>query len=455
MRILAYKSDLVIITKISFIGAYLAGLLSVGSKDEKFKGFFAMTNHAGIFPTFFLSGFECSTFCWKDHGRRDLVDETQHRQFVEDDYRLLSELGIAVAREGIPWPMVENNGSYDFSMIDPMIEQMNRFHILPIWDLCHYGYPDGADPFSEEFAHQFANYCRSVAEYVVPRVRGPHFFTPINEISFFADCGGEWGWIAPYRKDAQACKDLRFSLCRAAIAGVRAIREVAPEARMIHVDPLVQVVAPQDRPDLADEARNETFVETFYGWDIIAGKRHPELGGSSEILDIVGVNCYAFGQMEYAEGGPHKALQPHADGIVPLCDLLQRAWDNYHRPIIIAETSGLREGRPAWLKDVMEEALAAVDRGIDLHGVCLYPAVDMPDWHTGEWLHMGLCDVVEVNGRLIRVPYQPYVDELRRWQKLLNRVTVLDDDPFDTPVDLDDVVAAAKRLQTKADKDWS
>jgi hypothetical protein len=26
----------------------------------------------GIFPTFFMSGFECSTFVWKDKGRRDL-----------------------------------------------------------------------------------------------------------------------------------------------------------------------------------------------------------------------------------------------------------------------------------------------------------------------------------------------------------------------------------------------
>ena len=103
----------------------------------------------------------------------------------------------------------------------------------------------------------------------------------------------------------------------------------------------------------------------------------------------------------------------------------------------------------------MEESLAAVDHGIDLHGVCLYPAVDMPDWHTGEWLNMGLCDVVEEEGRLRRVPYEPYIQELRRWQKLLKRVTVLDEDPFDEPVDLDDVVAAAKQLQTEPDKDWS
>ena len=411
-------------------------------------------NHPGLFPTFFLSGFECSTFCWQDQGRRDLVDETQHRVHADEDYALLRELGIAVAREGIPWPMVDSGGRYDFSAIDPMIEAMNRHQILPIWDLCHYGYPDDADPFSGAFAGRFADYCRAATEYVVPRVRGPHFFTPINEISFFSDCGGEWGWIAPFQKDVDSRAKLRLALCRAAIAGVKAIREVAPEARVIHVDPLVQVVAPADRPDLREQALHETFQDTFYAWDVLAGLRHPELGGSPEILDIVGANCYAFGQMEYAPHGPHKALKPHDDGIVPLCDLLQRAWDRYHRPIIIAETSGLGEGRPAWLKDVMEESLAAVDRGIELHGVCLFPAVDMPDWHTGEWLHNGICDVVEEAGRLRREPYAPYVEELRRWQTLLKRTTTLDDDPFDEPVELDDVVAAAKKLQMEPDKSF-
>ena len=52
----------------------------------------------GIFPTFFMSGFECSTFLWKDRGRRDLVAETQHRERAAEDYDRLRGLGIAVAR---------------------------------------------------------------------------------------------------------------------------------------------------------------------------------------------------------------------------------------------------------------------------------------------------------------------------------------------------------------------
>jgi beta-glucosidase/6-phospho-beta-glucosidase/beta-galactosidase len=414
-----------------------------------------MAERPGIFPTFFISGFECSTFLWKDRGRRDLVAETQHRERAEEDYDLLRRLGIAVAREGIPWPLVQRGDRYDFSPIDPMIAAMNRCRILPIWDLFHYGYPDDLDPFAAGFAEQFARYCRAAAEYVVPRVRGPHFFTPVNEITFFAFAGGEWGWVAPFRTARADRFRLRLALCKAAIAGARAIREVDPQARMVNIDPLVRVVPPRDRPDLADAARRESDEDMFLAWDVLGGLRHPELGGAPELLDIVGANNYSFGQMEYREQGPHAALAPDDDRIVPLCDLLRAVWERYRRPMLIGETSGLNEGRPAWLKDLMEESLAAVAQGMDLHAVCLFPAVDMPDWHTGAWLHNGLCDLVDEGGALTRVPYEPYVQELRRWQKLLNRVTELDEDPFSDPVELQDVVQAAHRLRTRPDKDWS
>jgi beta-glucosidase/6-phospho-beta-glucosidase/beta-galactosidase len=415
-----------------------------------------MTTHAGIFPTFFLSGFECSTFLWKDRGRRDLAEETGHGANAEADYRFLARCGIAVAREGVPWPMADlGGGRYDFARLDPLIAAMNRARVLPIWDLCHYGYPDGADPWRGDFVERFARYCRAAAEHVCPRVRGPHFFTPINEITFWGFAGGEWGWMGPFGRSKEERMRLRDVLCRAAIAGVKAIREVDREARMVHVEPVIRVVPPPDRPDLAEAARIEMEDDACHAWDVLSGRLQPELGGAPEVLDIVGANCYSFGQMEYREQGPHEALDPHDPRIRPLCEMLAKVFERYRRPMIIAETSGMHGGRTDWLRDVMEEALAAVDQGIDLHGICLFPAVDMPDWHTGEWLHNGLCDVVDEGGVLRRVPFQPYVDELHRWQRLLNRVTELDEDPFSDPVELQDVVEAAKRLKMRPDSNWS
>jgi hypothetical protein len=102
------------------------------------------------------------------------------------------------------------------------------------------------------------------------------------------------------------------------------------------------------------------------------------------------------------------------------------------------------------------ECLAAVNRGVELHGVCLFPAVDMTDWHNGKWLHMGIADVEELeNGALMRKPFVPYTEMLRRWQQRLKRVTKLDDDPYDKPVNLQDIVEAARELAPNADADWT
>jgi beta-glucosidase/6-phospho-beta-glucosidase/beta-galactosidase len=411
---------------------------------------------AGIFPTFFLSGFECSTFVWKDQGRRDLCEETQHWTHADEDYRMLRDLGIAVAREGIPWPLVDRGGVLDFSCIDPFLQAQRRHGILPIWDLCHYGYPDDLDPFSDEFAARFAAYAKAAAEYVVAGAHhGPHFFTPINEITFFGYMAGEWAWAAPFGKDKETRRRLTLALCKADIAAVKAIRTVVPDARMVHIDPLILVVPPADRPDLADEAWRETYDDAFFSFDVIGGLRHPEAGGGPEVLDIVGFNNYSFGQMEYRPDGPHAALEPGDPRIRPLCDLIEAGWKRYNRPVIVAETSGLHGGRPDWLNDVVMECLAAVNRGVDLHAVCLFPAVDMPDWGTGEWVHNGIADLERLpNGSLMRKPFLPYVEMLHDWQRRLNRVTQLDEDPYDGAVDLQDIKRAAREIAPAADADW-
>ena len=45
-------------------------------------------------------------------------------------------------------------------------QAQRRHQILPIWDLCHYGYPDDLDPLSDVFVDRFARYARAAARYV-------------------------------------------------------------------------------------------------------------------------------------------------------------------------------------------------------------------------------------------------------------------------------------------------
>ena len=381
-----------------------------------------------IFPTFFMSGFECSTFLWKDRERKDYVAATGHDQHLAADYAAAMDLGIGVVREAIRWPMVDlGGGKYDWSSVKAVQEAATACKITPIWDLCHYGLPNSCDPFSDECRDRFVDYCRAAAKFVTGSAEPPFFFTPVNEITFFAAGATDLEWMYPFAKGRE--DQLKRALAGMAIAGAKAIRDVYPDARMVHVDPIIHAVPPPDRPDLADEARDEAYREAYEGWDMLCGRLAPELGGSPEILDIVGVNAYHYSQVQLGENKERVVLGPRDPRRKPLSELLQFAWNRYGRPIIIGETSGFQDNRAEWLRMTVEESLKAINAGVDLHGICLYPFVDLPDWFNQKWAKIGVFDVADGSG-LERIPYDPYIAELRRWQKLLDQPENVEPDGY-------------------------
>jgi len=393
-----------------------------------------------IFPTFFMGGFECSTFVWKDHERKDYVEATGHDRHLKADYAAAMDLGIGAVREAIRWPQVDlGNGQYDWSSVKSVQDAATGCKITPIWDMCHYGFPDGCDPFSKDCRERFVDYCRAAAQFVTSTADGPYFFTPINEITFFSAAASDLGWMYPFAKGREA--ELKRALCHMAIEGAKAIREVERGARMVHVDPIVNAVAPADRPDLADEAEQEERKEDFEAFDMLSGRLAPELGGSPEILDIVGVNIYHYSQVQLQADKSREILGPQDPRRKPLSELLQLVWQRYRRPVIIGETSGFQDNRAEWLRMTMEECLKALNAGIDLHGVCLYPFVDVPDWWTQKWAKIGIYDVADKE-QFERLPCDPYIEELRHWQKLLDQPANVEPDGYGEEwgrVELDEV----------------
>ena len=392
-----------------------------------------------IFPSYFLAGFECSTFIWKDGNRRDYIQITGHDKHLDQDYQRVRDLGMGGVREAIRWPLVDQGGKYDWSTVDPVLEALDKHRLTPLWDLCHYGWPDGTHPLEDGMVERFSDYCHACAERVGHLNR---FFTPVNEISFTSGAATDMAWFYPFLKGRYV--EMKDALCSMAIQGVRAIRDVAPEARMIHVDPIIHEVAPPGRPDLADEAWDSAYDKAYEAWDILYGSLKPELGGSPETLDIVGVNVYNFSQSQMNADGTKEILGPCDPRRKPLSELLQYAWDRYHRPIIIGETSGHQEHRDAWLRDTMEESIKALNADIDLQAVCLYPGVDIPDWQSGEWAKIGIYDVAD-RETCERIPCEPYINELRRWQKLLDQPEHLDGDVGE--IDLDEVRRHAREVE--------
>ena len=388
----------------------------------------AQSNGSAIFPTFFMAGFECSTFVWKDRQRKDYVTATGHDVHLKADLAAAMDLGIGVVREAIRWPTVDlGGGRYDWSSVREVQDCATACKITPIWDMCHYGLPDGCDPFTDDCRKRFVDYCRAAADIITSSAEGPYFFTPINEITFFSAAASDLEWMYPFAKGRE--KELKGALARMAIEGVKAIREVEPKARMVHVDPIVHAVPPPDRPDLADEARDEEQHRAMESWDMLAGRVAPELGGSPEILDIVGVNIYHYSQVQLGQDKKREILGPRDPRRKPLSEMLKMAWERYRRPVIIGETSGFQDNRAEWLRMTMEECFRALNAGVELHGACLYPFADVPDWWSQKWAKIGVYDVTDKE-TFKRVPYDPYIAELRRWQKLLDQPENVEPDGY-------------------------
>jgi len=178
-----------------------------------------------IFQSFWMGGFECSTHRLprrKSLGRfaglrLDLTAATRHDEFAFQDYARLQEVGIRTARDGVRWHLIEKASSrYDFSSLVPMLRAARRTQTQVIWDLLHYGWPDGLTIWSAAFVDRFARFARAVAGVILEESGGPIFFTPVNEISFVSWGGGDAGFLNPFGR--RRGPELKAQLVRASIA---------------------------------------------------------------------------------------------------------------------------------------------------------------------------------------------------------------------------------------------
>jgi hypothetical protein len=371
-----------------------------------------------LFRSFFIAGFEGTTASNRHHEWIDQVAATEHDRRADEDYRRLREVGLLAAREAIRWPLADRHGRLDFGSVRPFIEASRRHRIDVIWDLFHYGYPPELDPFGDEFIRRFADYCHAAAKFIHAESDGPYYFTPVNEPSFFAWAGGEVGRFAPHALGRGP--ELKLALVRAAIAGINAIRAAVPEARIVNVDPLCHVVPPPGAGADHVDAHDFNQRAVLEAWDMIAGRVRPELGGSREHLDIVGINYYWTNQWEI--GQEEQPLAFDDPRHVGLAELVRGIWLRYGGDLLITETAHVGDMRPFWVHTVAEACEELLDMGVPLRGACLYPILSMPEWHARDtWANMGLWDLAARDGGLQRVEFAPLRDALRAAQRIEQR----------------------------------
>jgi len=360
-----------------------------------------------------MGGYECADHINRSGNRVNLLVETEHDIRVLEDYNQLLSLGIKVVREGICWSSVEKAPYvFDFSEVLNRMEAAASCGIQIIWDLCHFGYPDGLFPTHPHFCDRFVMLAKAFADFHKAHSKQPLFVIPINEISFLSWHSGDVRGTVPFAVNAGF--DMKYHLCKAAILAINQLREADPDCTIMLVEPLIHV---HQNPNDLECQRHIGFNESqFQAMDIISGKMCPELGGSENHFDLLGFNYY-YNCQWYTTGETLEWPEVYEKRL-PLSLLLQHAYNRYKRPFILSETGHFGAGRVDWIQEVTIECLKTLELNIPLLGICIYPITDRPDWDDlSSYSNCGIWDLDENKNR---VRHQSYFEAVKDCVKIAN-----------------------------------
>jgi hypothetical protein len=200
---------------------------------------------------------------------------------------------------------------------------------------------------------------------------------------------------------------------RASIAAIEAIRNVDPRARFVQIDPVINVVPKGPRDRVGAEGYRRAQYEA---WDMLVGRIWPGLGGKPEYLDTVGVNYYSDNQW-YFNGAMIERNDPQYR---PFRELLEETHKRYGKPVLVAETGAEGDPRASWFRYVCDEVAAALEVGVPVEGICLYPVLDYPGWANDRHCETGLLGHANTQGR--REVHAPLAEELARQQARFGRL---------------------------------
>jgi beta-glucosidase/6-phospho-beta-glucosidase/beta-galactosidase len=357
------------------------------------------------FQSFFMGGFECADHINRAGIRVNLLKETDHHRQVFHDYQLLKEVGITTVREGICWSEVEKVPyQYDFSEVKNRILAANQLGIQQLWDICHFGYPSDMMPTHPLFSDRFSKLCAAFAHFHAENSNNILFVVPINEISFLSWHSGDVRGTVPFAVNSGF--DIKYHLCKAAIKGIEALKMVNPNCRIMTIEPLIKIHPNFETGEIEHiDSYNEN---QFQAMDIIGGRLLPELEGRPEYLDIIGINYYYNNQ--WIHNGIKLDWPTQHPQYMAFSKLLIDIKNRYNRPIIISETGHFGDLRDVWLEEITQECLEAMQAGVNLQGICIYPVLDRPDWDDlTDYCQCGLWDLDENKQRM---PHHPYLDTL-------------------------------------------
>jgi len=365
-----------------------------------------------------MGGFEACHALNEHRVRIDMIGVTRHDVLCREDYKMLKANGIYTIREGLGWYEIDKGtDEYHFGRFETMMRIAQEEGMEVIWSLNHFDFPDYLDVFSDQYALRFTQYAVAAARKLREYTDGVLYINPFNEISFGVWICADLGVWAPHTHGR--AMELKIQVVRGAIQAMRAIRAIDNNVQFIQVDPIMVRMAEAGAPDHVHHFANGWHNVVCQAWDMIIGRAFPELGGSPDLMDIVGINYYVTNQEIIRKHPPHPSVQlpMYSRFRIPFVNMIQSVYDRYHKPIIISETGCYGNLRVPWWRRTLRDVDAALARGIPLWGVCTYPVIDRPDWHRWHLTHSGFWDFEEGDPTCERIPYQPVLNLVKRYVK--------------------------------------
>jgi beta-glucosidase/6-phospho-beta-glucosidase/beta-galactosidase len=361
-----------------------------------------------------LPGPQPEDFLWASGIENTFVPQTRPGHRALDEYRLIGhyehwredlalgrDLGLRALRWGVPWYRVEPlPGEFDWSFTDEVIPYMTEeLGITPILDLMHYGCPFW---LRREFAS--SDYPRAVASYAAAfarRYRGRvRWYTPLNEPIVNALLCGARGLWPPYLKGDSGYLRILLQLVRGIQRTVPALKEVDPDAVMVHVEATgLSRAARADLQALAVEDQRRGFL----AYDLITGRVTPDHplfpwlvrtgAGPDELaaiardritLDVLGMNFYPQWSTQQISVNRHGrvAYKPTEQDGAGFVTLIEDYYRRYQAPILITETSakGALPVRSRWLAASVAAIKHLRGEGVPVLGYTWFPLFTMIDW---------------------------------------------------------------------------
>ena len=388
-------------------------------------------------PSFmFATGIENS--CPTIHQGRERVDEMEkcgHYKHWKTDFDNVQELGIQFLRYGPPLHRTFlGPNRFDWSFADETFGELQRRHIIPITDLCHFGLPDWIGNFQNpDFPQLFSGYARAFAE----RFPWVQLYTPVNEMYVCALFSGRFGWWNEQLTTERGFVTALKHIAKANVVGMREILGVCPDAIFIQSEASEYFHAANPKAIKAAELLNEKrFLSLdlnyahrvnsdMYEYLMDNGMTREEYGffmhHSRKHHCIMGNDYYITNEHRVTPDGHIES----SGEIFGYDEITRQYYQRYKLPVMHTETNltqgpnGDEAGR--WLQKEWANLLRLRNDGIPIVGFTWYSLTDQVDWdialrdNKGTVNPLGLYDLE----RQIRPVGRAYKELIKDWGAVL------------------------------------